>query len=199
MRTKTVLIMCLFLAIAAKPLIAGEKRYSIGAGYADLEVDLADGDTLDADGGFGLFRIADENGSFLLFSLSLTEGDDEGTFDIGGGPMPVTVDDEYTRLAISGGFLFRRDKTVRPFVHAGFSWVQVEETVSGFPIPLGVDDSSLALIAGAGVEVGRGNHAFYADIVYDYNHDVEFDIQGLPSSPLEFDLLELHVGYTYTF
>ena len=192
---KKALLMCLLLALSAVPLVAAENTYAVGVGFVANDVDVDGGGEFDGLGGFGIFRALNRDGAMLFTSLSFSEGDQ--TVDAGLGS--IDVDDSFLRLEIGGGFMFLRDNVVRPFVHAGLAYLVADEKVNGIVV---VDDSSFSVSLGFGLEAGTGPHAFYSNLSYDLGHDVEtntavsgFDLIGRS----EFALLELQLGYIYSF
>lgn len=178
------LLFFLALAVCAAPVFAVENRSAFGGGFVDNEADVENSSDIEGDGLFLVFRTVANNGFLFLSSLSITDADD--------GP----IEDDLLRLGLSVGYMFRKDDTVRPFLHGGFGWVQVKEEIFGIE---DVDDSSLRLSAGIGLEAGKGRHAFFSNLVLDFGHKVEVNILGVPLGNAEFNLRELHLGYIYRF
>jgi hypothetical protein len=193
------LVGCLLLAILGAPLFAAENTYSLGGGIAVSSVEVDEGAELDGTGAFGTFRINARNGSFLFFSLSATDGDETATVDIGTTTQNVKIEDSFLRLGIGAGYMFRRDSLFRLFLHGGFAYLEAQEEIDGVD---SVDDTSFALSFGGGIEVGKGHHALYVNVGFDYNHDVEYFTNlavGNVAGRSDFNLLEAQVGYIYNF
>ncbi len=193
---RSALFLCLLLAVSATPVSATANQFGIGGGYVDNEADVDDAGEVDGDGFFGVFRSVSDNGFLVLASLSITDADETDIVDIGFGPMSIKVETDFMRLGIGVGYMFRKDETVRPFLHGGLGWVQVEEDFNGIE---DIDDNSIGFSVGVGLEAGKGHHAFYSDLVLDFGHEVEIEILGTSFGDSEFDLRELHLGYIYTY
>jgi hypothetical protein len=193
------LVGCLLFAVAGAPLLAADNSYSIGVGAAAFNSEVDGGAELDGNGGFVAFRVNARARSFLLVTLSLTQGDDTANVDTGTSIVGVGVEDKFTRLGITAGYTFRKDSMFRFFVHGGFAYLGVEEEVAGVS---SVDDSSIALCAGGGVEVGKGHHAFFSSAGFDYEHEVDYALAvgtGSVGGRSTFNMLEVQVGYVYSF
>ncbi len=193
------LVGCLLLAILGTPSFAADNTYSVGGGIVASRAEVDNGAEIDGAGGFAAFRVNARHGAILLFSLSATSGDDTATANIGTTTVGAKVEDSFIRLGISAGFMFRRDRVFRLFAHAGFAYLDAQETIDGND---SVDDSSFALSVGGGIEAGRGHHAFYLNVGFDYEHDVDYIVPltvGNVGGRSEFNMLELQVGYLYHF
>ena len=130
-----------------------------------------------------LLALIPSSGFLVQFSLS-------HTVDAESGP----VNDELLRAGFTAGYMFRRNSTVRPFVHGGLSFIGVEEDVGGLDV---IDDDSQTITIGAGLVAGFGHHNFFLDVVSDLGHEVD-DALGVGIES-EFDLTEAHIGYAYRF
>jgi hypothetical protein len=193
------LVGCLLLAILGVPSLAAENTYSVGGGIAVSRTEVDQGAEMDGTGGFATFRFNARHGAILLFTVSATEGDDTAGADIGTTTVDAKVEDSFLRAGLSAGFMFRRDSVLRVFLHAGFSYLDVQEKIDGVD---SVDDSSFALTVGGGIEVGRGRHAGYLNVGYDYDHDVDYVVPlttGNVGGRSGFNMLELQIGYIYNF
>jgi len=193
------LVGCLLLAILGIPSFAADNTYSVGVGIAANRADVDGGAEIDTTGGFGTFRINARHGALLLFSVSATSGDETANANIGTTTQSAKVQDDFLRIGVGAGYMFRRDKIFRLFFHGGFSYLDVKEQIDGID---SVKDSSFALSVGGGVEVGKGHNAFYLNAGFDYDYDVEYTVPltvGNLGARSAFSLLELQVGYIYNF
>ena len=193
------LVLIVLMCVSAGLIFADGVDYGIGGGIATNTVGLEVGGDIDADGWYGMFRGVGEQGVMINVSLSSTDAKKENVVIVDPilGMIVVDIEDEFLRLAVTGGYMFRRDEIIRPFLHAGFAYLQVEETASG--IPDIVDDSFVSIALGVGLEVGKGHNAFFSDLVLDINHSVRVVNSLGDVVSTDVDLLELHVGYLYKF
>ena len=169
------------LVLVAPAVSFADLDYAVGGGALRGSADASGGGDVDSEGLFVTFNGQMENG--LIFRISISDSDESG-----GG-----VSDDLMRTDFSAGWMFRRDATVRPFVHGGLSRVSLEETVLGVTV---LDGSSTVITLGGGLEAGTGHHNFYFDFNLDPGHEVDFT--AAPGSA-DFDLNEIHAGYLYRF
>lgn len=185
---RNALLLCMLMANLTAHSFAADDRVAIGFGYVHNQVVGEKSDDLDGNGLFGVIRLVSDRGFRFNATLSFTNTDDTA--------QGVTTKGEFLRFSATVGPMFRREMAVRPFLHFGIAYVVVDEASSGIQ---GVQDSSLALSGGVGLEVGEGPHGFYANLSFDFGHKVDVSLPGVLSGESKFDLRELHLGYLYRF
>lgn len=193
------LVGCLLVAILGAPALAAENRHSIGGGVLAGRVEVDNGAEIDTSGGFVTYRMTARRGALLMFTLSATSGDDTTGANLGTTTVSAKVEDDFLRVGMTAGYMFFQDKTFRLFLHGGFAYLGSKEQINGVD---SVDDSSFAASVGGGIEVGKGHHAIYLNVGFDYQHDVAYIVPfsiGNANGRSEFNLLELQVGYVYNF
>jgi len=193
------LVGCLLLAILGAPSFAAENRHSVGGGFVSSGAEVDKGAEIDGSGGFVTYRITARHGAILLFSVSATSGDDTATANLGTTTVDAKVEDDFMRIGMAAGYMFFRDKIFRLFLHGGFAYLDATEQIDGVD---SVDDSSFAASFGGGLEVGRGHNAFYLNVGFDYEHDVDYVVPltlGNVGGRSAFNYFELQVGYVYNF
>ncbi len=155
--------------------------FAIGGGIAESFFN-PEGPSGDVDG-HGLFfnaQMIHDDGTFVQFTASRTS------------ETPALIDHQLGRLGVSVGFMFRKNSTVRPLIHAGVALIRLEQELDGLEV---ANDSSSTPFLGVGLMAGSGYQNFYVDVVLDDNHDVE-DSLGSRADVL---LTEVHLGYLHKF
>ena len=189
-----IVVAILMMAASAAPASAYTKFHSsLAFGLTRDRIDVEDGDSFDANGLFGMYRGYFDNGILCRFSISETHRRTTGTTDFGFGPLSGTVSDHFLRMEVSAGYLFRRKDVIRPFVHAGFARMSVEDVLAKVQL---VRDDAMAPTYGAGVEVGKWHHAVYLDVNFDrrYKVDANFNLGAI-----RYTAREIQLGYLFSF
>lgn len=164
-------------------------RLGFGGGYTIGQ----DGADSNPDGVFLVWRaVCKEDGATLEASLSKTSGLSVLTSSF--------LKTEFLRVGMDFGYTFNRAGKVRPFATAGFAVLRSEATmsVSVFSARV-IDDHSLAVTLGVGIEAGEGALTFYAKLLKDFNYNVDLDWFGVPVGSLDLDSEQFRIGYVYRY
>jgi len=181
------------LALGVGTTLAQESvRFGVGGGLVRNDADIEGGGDIEGEGAYGIFQARFSND--LLFQISVSgSSDDSDVFDPNSGFI-LEEEDKLIRTEIAVGYMFLGKSVFRPFIHGGVSLASVTTEIEGVEV---IDDSSTAMSAGGGFEIGSGDHhSFFLDLSFDVGHELDLQF-GLGS--VDFDLSELHLGYLYRF
>ncbi len=159
-------------------------RISVGGGVS-LGSYGSDVGTIDDSRGLYAVLLYQAGGGWMGH-LALSFGDFDGR-----GPSGA-IDIGTLRMGLSAGYVFRRQRNVRPFVSGGLAMLSLSSpSMGGGAI---VEDSTGGLTLGLGVMATGGRHGAYLDLSYDH----AMDVNTFSAGTFEFDYTEVRVGYLWS-